>query len=195
MKRIVFLLLVQIAMIISLCFVGCNAYEVIETTDIEDYGKFTETKYGEKIDIYTEKVMPKKIEEFFSNVEYSYKMCHSPAMHEAYLKVTIDSEKQYESYINSIVGDNETEAFYYDKTYREYVIVDKISLQHENEEKGPTIGYTEIQKILFSNETNTLIFISLVVPYNDMPFFVDTFLYFEKFDINPSCYYNGERLI
>ena len=76
MKRIMFLLLIQIALIISVCFVGCNEYKIIETTNIEDYGNFTETKYGEKIDIYTEKVMPEKIEEFFSDVEYSYKMCH-----------------------------------------------------------------------------------------------------------------------
>ena len=185
MKRVLLIFQIFLLLIFSLSFTSCDTYEIIETNDIKEYGNFRNTKYGVDLAEYAKKVMPEKVENFFTSVEYSYKMCHSPAMHEAYLKVTIESDDQYDQYLNSVLDINDTQEFYYDKTLKEYVIRDIITLHNKEDEDGPRIGYSEIQKILFSTEENTIIVLSLVIPDNDMPFKTDTFLYFDEFDIDP----------
>ena len=180
---------------------GCNFFEEItniytvnSTTNINEYGKFPVLQGKHRIENYIDIIMPERIEDFFSDTIYYFGYCKEPYMNEMYLQVKIEDEIQYQSYVSELVKENPTGTFFYDDSFREYVITDVLMLQHEGEPYGPTISKTEIQKILFSDESNTIIFISLIVLYPDMPFPVKDFYYFEKFNIEVEKYYGGERI-
>lgn len=158
-----------------------DIYKIYETTDLEKYGEYPVTRYGYEAAPHAQAVMPEKIEDFFSVREYTYKMCHEPAMHEAYLEVVIADEAQYQAYIADIIGENETKPFRHDNSFEEYVICEKIWIQPH-----PTVGASQIQKILFSDDTNTIIFLSLHVPHNDAPLEAEVFTYFTRFSIDIS---------
>lgn len=166
--------------------------KIYEITDIGEYGNFSPTRYGDSVEEYTKKVMPEKIEDFFSVKKYSYKMCHSPYMHEAYLEVTIEDEETYQNYIQEIIGDKPAETFFYDESFQEYVVEDRIRV-HPYDNDWESIVNASIQKICFSDEANVIIFVSLAVPSEY--FLVTDFVYFERFNINATNYYDGKRLI
>lgn len=170
-----------------------NMYNVRSTTDINEYGKFPVLLGKHRIENYTDIIMPDKIEDFFSDPIYYFGYCEAPYMNEVYLQVKIEDEIQYQSYVSELVKENPTGAFFYDDSFQEYVITDVLILNDDGED-GYIISKTEIQKILFSDESNTIIFISLIVLYQDMPFNVEDFYYFEKFKIDVEKYYDGERI-
>lgn len=179
------------------CLSGCNIFHIGEvhiTTDINDYGKFPTLIEEHRIEKYTDIILPEKIEEFFFEPSYYFGYCKDPFMCEAYLEFKIEDEMQYENYITELTQGKSTQKFFYDEAFEECVITDVLILQHVGEANGPIISKSEVQKILFSNESNTIIFISLVVLYQDMPFPIKDFYYFEKFNIDVEKYYNGERI-
>ena len=180
--RIFMLCLLVLAVLIAACF-GCfkDIYKIYTYDDIEMYG--TEYPVSKHIEYtvreYAESVFPEKIEPFFTVQAFSYKMCHEPAMHELYLEVTIKSENEYHAYVEELVGEKSTAVFSYDASFTECVTSYTVTTQHE----GTTLGYSEIQKFLFSDETNTVIFVSIYIPYSDMPFPVTDFAFFNRFGI------------
>ncbi len=178
---------------------GCNIFhmgEVHITTDINDYGKFPTFSENEnhRIEKYTDIILPEKIEEFFFEPSYYFGYCKDPFMCEVYLEFKIEDETQYKNYITELTQGKATQKFFYDETFKECVITDVLWLEHGVENR-PILSKSEVQKILFSDESNTVIFISLIVLYPDMTFPVKDFYYFEKFNIDVEKYYNGERLV
>lgn len=193
MKYKYFICLILCMFIFS--FSGCDMFKIVSTTDINEYGKFPTFESEEaKIENYTNVVMPKKIEDFFSEPIYYFGYCRELYMHEVYLEVKIEDETQYKNYISNLVNEAPTNEFFYDRSFQEYVITDVLGLQHEDEPFGPTITKTEIQKILFCDENNKIIFISLVLLYADYVLHIEDFYYFKRFNIDVSKYYNGERI-
>ena len=169
--------------------------EVHITTDINDYGKFPTFSENEnhRIEKYTDIILPEKIEEFFFEPSYYFGYCKDPFMCEVYLEFKIKDETQYENYITELTQGKSTQKFFYDETFKEYVITDLLWLEHGIENRT-VLSASEVQKILFSDESNTVIFISLIILYPDFVFPVEDFYYFEKFNIDVEKYYNGERL-
>lgn len=177
---------------------GCDIFHMGEihiTTDINDYGKFPTFSENEnhRIEKYTDIILPEKIEEFFFEPSYYFGYCKDPFMCEVYLEFKIEDETQYENYITELTQGKATQKFFYDETFKEYVITDVLWLEPPEEETS-FLSKSEVQKILFSDESNTVIFISLIMLYPDFVFPVEDFYYFEKFNIDVEKYYNGERL-
>lgn len=164
--------------------------QVNSTTDVTTYGDFPTTKYGYEIKPYTDNILPPKIEDFFAVEEYYFAYCDAPYMHEVYLEVSIDDEEKYTEYVAELLADKETECFFYNADYQEYVLTDVLRSTESN-----WVEKSEIQKILFNDNENKIIFISLLVLHQDSPFYQEDFVYFEKFNI--PCvgdYYGGTRV-
>ena len=165
-----------------------NTYEI---TDISQYRTIPGTNYyGKYIAKYSNLVMPKQIEDFFIVEKYSLKFDDWDEIHEEYLEIRIEDETQYQEYIESIIDNKETKEFFYDKNYIEYVVNDELCFEEYMGTKG--ISTAKIQKILFSDDINTIIFLSIAKEHNDGLEPADMLYYFEKFSIDGATYYNGE---
>jgi hypothetical protein len=192
MKKIKSLISTIFISIFLMFAVNCtmNTYEI---TDISQYRTIPGTNYyGKYIAKYSNLVMPKEIEDFFIVEKYSLMYDVLDETHEEYLEIRIEDEAQYQEYIHEIIGDKETEEFFYDNTYQEYVVNDSIGLTYTNNETNLIIA--KIQKIVFSDSMNKIVFLSLVIPGGYGPIDSGRFCYFKKFNINVATYYNGERI-
>ena len=161
-----------------------------ETTDINEYGNWEYTdKDGGDVKKYTDNIMPRYIEDFFSVVHYSYRWKPIAQTHEAYLEITIEDETQYQSYVQQLTAGKETTPFFYNNAFEEYVYTDILSVS-----SAEFLEKSEVQKVLFSDETNTLIFVSFVHLIYDEVQSVKELYYFERFDIDVTTYYDGMRI-
>ena len=159
-----------------LFFVGCgylddieNAYEIHRTTKIEEYGQFPELDSIYQIQAYVKNIMPAQIEDIFVNPTYYFSYCEVPFMCEMYLEITIEDELQFQNYVFQTTKGQPTETFLYNENYQEYVLTDLLWLEPN---KNGWLSKSEVQKVLFSEKNNKLIFISLIIPDADMPFSV-----------------------
>jgi hypothetical protein len=172
-----------------------NTYEI---TDISQYRTIPGTNYyGKYIAKYSNLVMPKKIEDFFIVEKYLLMYDDWNGYHEEYLEIRIEDETQYQEYIKSIIDNKETEEFFYDKTYLEHAVNDYVDITSafSEDESKKGILTSKIQKILFCDEGNIIIFLSLTVPFPDGPVSPDKFYYFRKFNIDATTYYGGEKIL
>ena len=185
MKKSIRLLALCTVLVLTLLVSSClhigDIFKVYTYDDITQYRKDYPISRGGDYDIQThiDPVFPEEIEPFFTVQAYSYKMCHEPVMHELFLEVTIEDEETYQSYKQELVGEKELIPFKYDATFEELTVSDLVTTQHE----GEWIGYTVVQKTLFSNETRTIIFVSIYLPYSDMPLPVTDFAFFNRFGL------------
>ena len=191
MKKIKSLISTVFVSIFVIFATNCtNTYEI---TDISQYRTIPGTNYyGKYIAKYSNLVMPKKIEDFFIVEKYLLTYDDWGGFHEEYLEIRIEDEGQYNEYISGIIGNKETEEFFYDNTYQEYVVNDSIGLTYTNNETNAVLA--RIQKILFSDLIQTVIFLSIAIPHADGPVKSERFFYLEKFNIDVATYYNGERI-
>lgn len=195
MKRKACGLILLLSVIVSVFFSGCKWlekwFEGYETTDINKYGELGE-KGDREIREYHDAIMPEKIEEFFEVKKYSANWYEPLGYYEEYLEVVIESESKYQEYVEDLIEDKETMEFFYDENFIECFFKDWITLDDESE--GSWDIYTaQIQKILFDDGTNTIIFVALARTSASGPVESNGFYYFSRFNIDARTYYNGER--
>lgn len=161
--------------------------EIYETTDVADYGKYIPNRYSGRMTENINEVMPPKIEEFFKVQKYSYRMCHLPSAQEVYLEVVIEDEETYQTYVSELKMENQVRYFYYDASFLEIVLTQDLVAITISEDGSPLAGYTVVQKIMFCDKTNTIIFVSLDIPWDDSVYLSPSKLYyFERFGIDVS---------
>jgi hypothetical protein len=189
MKKIRSVIGISLFNIIIVLAGGCGLVEEYNISDVKQYQTTHQAKYyKENIAKHSMLVMPKEIEDFFIVEKYCLLYQKWEGNHEEYLEIRIEDEGKYNEYIGSIIGNKVTEEFFYDKTYQEYVINDKITLDIEKQ------GYlycAEVQKILFSEKENRIVFYSMFI-YPNGPVNPSQFYYFERFDIQVDTYYNDK---
>ncbi len=179
-------LLAIILVLCTLCLSSCFLIEVPHShiTDIVEYGK-----YDNCVGEHETKFFPELNEDIMSNFKYSYNVdCIIDCAHEIYLEFTIENEAEFANFIsenrNNIIQTNKdvaTQKFKYDETYTEVIIEDVIEARY-NDEGELVIDYAYIRKMLYSEETNSIIFVNLyVVDYWKF----ENSTYIERFDINP----------
>ena len=186
MKRISCLVL---ALLLIVSFSGCEFFDyfkVFEVTDIEQYGQYTNPKYAPedfRAESYISQIFPEKIEDYFLVQKYSYKHCMEPPMIEAFLEVVIEDEAIFQNYVDSFSTGKIITEFPYEEGFKQIVFSEAAEFHHLT-----SIGYTDIQKILFSDETNTIIFSVIEMPYNDGPLTLESFSYFTRFSFEMTEY-------
>ena len=173
---------------------GVTPRDVKVTTEISEYGNWgmVDVEYMDPWDaqLYHSKIMPTKIEEYFSQIEYVYSVCTWPVISEAYLEFVIEDETLYNDYINGIIKDNATKTFHYDNNFQEYVLNDifySYNSSATNSHRERLVEGATIQKVLFSDKERRIIFVSYAhdaygYVYNTEETFKST--YFKRFNID-----------
>ena len=165
------------------------------TTDIADYGKYIGNYDDKRAEKMINLFFPPKIEEYFCDVQYSYKAKQGDACaFEAYLEFVIEDPLQYEAFVEEYTADLKGNIFLEDTSFTEYVYYDYFSsFVPIGEEDNPYCDYrnissAEIGKILCCDEEQRIIFVAMQVYDGGM---VDTQylnVYFDRFEIKPKNY-------
>ena len=148
---------------------------ISQTTDIENYGRYD---YQE----YMPNFFPEEITEEMTPVKYSYYFDNSwDWCYELYLEVKMTST-EYEKYKSQY--SSELVECWYDSNYSEYVINDRLNLNYYDD--GKSYMYSpKIEKIIFNDETKTVIFLALK---GTASFNFENSVFFGKFPIDPVVY-------
>ena len=182
-------LIILTALLLLFSLSACAYFELMdfhETTDISQYGIYTKPVYADKdFDpaVYMERFFPDTIEDFFTVQKYSYKYCNTPTIFETYLEIVIDDESMFQEYVASLPANKDAIDFPYKNGFKQIVFSERCDFHHWG-----SVGYIDMQKIVFSDETNTVVFVVVEAPENDIPFYVNTLNYFTRFDIDVDQY-------
>ena len=155
-------------LVLALCCWGivvfataCDAGEIYQTTDIKDYGNFIGTYDDETLKKTILAYFPDEIQDNFEIIKYSYKAIKGDSIScEAYLEFSIDDEEEFDSYVSQMTNETDTTVFEYDSSFREYVKQDYLLFSFADKHN---IESADIRKVLYSDETNTMIFVYIVV--------------------------------
>lgn len=171
-------------MILSLIVVAVSCGKdggVYQTTDIKDYGNFVGTYDDENLNKYITGFFPDVIQDHFDVVKYSYKAVRGDTIScEAYLEFTIEDEEKFDLYTSAITNNDKTNEFAYDTSFTERVFSDYLQLTSSQE----GIERANIQKILYSDESNTVIFVFIMVHDGGYTRADAYDAYFSRFDID-----------
>ena len=139
---------------------ACQVGQIYETTDIKDYGNFIGTYDDKDLKKYIFAYFPDEIQDNFEIIEYSYKAIKGDSIScEAYLEFSIDDEEEFDLYVSKITNETKTTVFEYDSSFYEYVIQDRMDFSSSKK----TIESARIKKVLYNDETNTVIFVFIMV--------------------------------
>ena len=165
-----------------------------ERTAISDYGHYDGTGVDSFTSQYIQSFFPKEIEDFFSDVEYSYKAENIDTYgFEAYLEFTIEDESKFLEYISEITDEENWQNFAYASGYKEYSIENVFELDIDETDDPSSIFYRQIihakiRKVLYSQEEQRIIYIAIGV-YDGGGTGTNYFnTFFERFQIDPEEY-------
>ena len=176
-------------------FQATSPFSYYETTNIADYGKYRGNNDNKSVREFINSFFPEEISSEFENPKYIYHAKKFDAYaFEAYLEFTISDENTFQQYLKNVTNNASTESFEYDQNFVEYVIADELTISiSPSEQKLETPGdyaiqYAKIGKILFNDDTNTVIYIALGV--YDGGGVSTSYLceYFTRFQIDPAQY-------
>ena len=190
------LLLLCIGMFMAMAIIISHPEERTERIGIEHYGNYTGTNNDAMVHEYIDSFFPEKIEPYFSDVTFIYRATDIGSYAcEAYLEFTIEDPEIFRSYVNGIGDGAEWHPFPHDNSFMEYSLADTIYLCMYNENTdnnrmltSVVITDAKIGKILYSSETQEVIYTAILVcndSVGDTSFF-DAF--FERFGIEPTAY-------
>ena len=181
-------------LLIFLMVVHIFSIEQTETTNLADYGIYNGTYSDEFTQAYVESIFPEEILPSFSNVKYSYKAKKFDTYaFEAYLEFTVEDSEEFAKIIREIAPEEKWEPFPFDESFMEYNIENDFeihyrSLEESTAEQGFAIQQAKIRKILYSSETQTIIYFALGV-YDGGGVGTDFLcVFFERFSIDPVEY-------
>lgn len=185
MKKMIALALTLISLFLcTMSFSGCDIISKYPITDIDKYGE-----YSDCVNEYETNFFPELDKSIMSNFRYSYNRdCIIDCCHEIYLEFTIENEDAFATFIsehqNRIIQENENvivQEFEYNNAYTEVVIRDELMSRYEDGDLVIDCAY--IQKLIYNEENNTVIFISLsVIDYWKF----ENSTYIERFNIDPT---------
>lgn len=188
---------------VSMCFLAVIALLLLmlfippkytERTAITDYGYYDGTGADRFTNQYIQSFFPKEIEDYFSDVKYSYKAENTDTYgFEAFLEFSIEDETKFQEYIAEITCDENWQDFTYASGYKEYCIENVFDLDID-ETDDPTsifyrqIVYAKVRKILYSAEEQRIIYVAIGV-YDGGGIGTNYLnVFFERFQIKPIEY-------
>ena len=163
------------------------------TNDIEKYGKFTGNYDNDFPREFTTSFFPEQIEDFFSEVTYSYRAQKNDTYaFEVYLEYVIEDADVFESFVKEKTVGLASKAFSYDASFVEYTVADVFegTIWQEESDMSPdvSIDYAKIGKILCSKEEQRIIFVALGVYDGGMASSDFLTVYFNRFGIDARNY-------
>ena len=163
-------------------------------TAISDYGIYDGTGVDSFTTQYIQSIFPEKIEDYFSDVKYSYKAENTDTYgFEAYLEFTIKDKTEFQTYISKITDVKNWQDFAYAPGYKEYSIENVLELDIDAVDDPSSIFYRQIlyakiRKILYSPEEQRIIYVAIGV-YDGGGIGTNYLnVFFERFQIDPIEY-------
>lgn len=164
------------------------------TTDLKDYGNYIGNRDNDFANEFITSFFPSEIQESFTDIKYAYRAQKNDTYaFEAYLEFRIDDPAAFQTFVADNIAQNTSE-FYYDARFKEYTIADKLqlstlSLENSDGTTALHIQSANIGKILYSKETQQIIYVAIGV--YDGGIVTTDFLceYFNRFQIDPSKYH------
>lgn len=163
------------------------------TTDFNEYGNYIGNYNNEIPQEFINSFFPDAIEDNYTNVRYEYRAQKNDTYaYEAYLEFEITDSTEFQAFITKHIGNNASD-FPFDPSFKEYVISDKMGIRKYPDDSGLpgySIQEAKIGKILYSEETQRIIFVAIGV--YDGGFVSTDFLcnYFNRFHIDPAQHPN-----
>jgi hypothetical protein len=113
---------------------------------------------------------------------------------EVWLEFKIKDTNQYLTYKKTVLAENETTPFKYDTSFDEWALEDTIYTGGDNEEY---LELATMLKVLFHDESQTVIYIALLIEGPMIYHSSEEFIYFERFSIDitdyPRLYQNSKQ--
>lgn len=164
------------------------------TTDISDYGIYGGTCSDSFVSSYINSFFPDKIAPSFSNIRYSYKAENTDSYgFEAYLEFQIEDKALFEEYISTVKQDRNFQTSSFCSGFQECNIENALVLDLDDDTDSAGIFYMQIdfakiRKILYSPETQTIIYVAIGV--YDGGGIGTNYLnaFFDRFQIDPAVY-------
>ena len=155
---------------------------VYKTTDVSLYKVYP--KFNSK-DIATlaDRLFPSELEEYYENVTYSFTLNHWGGGDEIWLEFHIADSDKYRSHKTETLEGNETKPFLYDPSFEEYAVEDTVYSGGEN---GEYIELATVLKVLFQDETQTVIYCAYLLQGPMLYSSPSDYVYFTRFSIDPS---------
>lgn len=184
--------------LIAFWIFGEVAYDVYETEDIRDYGKYPANRKEAEVEEFLTSFFPESIEPWFEDVSYYYRADNiSHYAMGACLEFTIEDDAQFTQFLSEYVEFEKCAVFSYDDRFTEYIVsdpntgalYDEYFVSESKRDNGEYwLYYAKIGKILFSEEDNRVIFIAIWSEANGADEFS---FFFNRFGIDPSQYGAG----
>ena len=165
----------------SSCENCLDPYQTSDITLYKDYPKL----FTKEIAELTDRLFPDKIEDFFADPMYSFSLSKLDSASEVWLEFNIEDTEQYWTYKKTILLENEASPFKYDVTFDEWALEDTIYTGGDNEEY---LELATMLKVLFHDETQTVIYIALLIEGPMIYHLPEEFIYFERFSIDITDY-------
>lgn len=155
------------------------------TTDLSDYGHYQGNYDNEYVQTFITSFFPEEIDNSWSDVDYSYRAQKNDTYaFEAYLEFYIEDPEEFQKLIHQYTNGNACD-FQYDSGFKEYVIADDFQLTRSDSNH---IESCKIGKILYSEESQRIIFVAIGV-YDGGATTTDFLcVYFNRFNIDPQNY-------
>lgn len=168
--------------------------EYTETTDIADYGHYPNVKTTDIEHILIHSFFPESIKDFFCDVQFSYKSENIDAYgFEAYLEFKIEDSLEFYQHISSIADEQQWKDFAFDSNFKEYSIKNELALDVDDPYDPESLFQhqiinADIRKILYSPESQTIIYVAIGV--HDGGGVGTNYLnvFFDRFSIDPVEY-------
>ena len=183
--------IILVTVVLSTYVLLCSP-KTYHTTDIANYGKIVGNFDNERPSAFIKSFFPKEVSNAFVDVAYSYRAQKLDTYgYEAYLEFRVDDPQVFSKLIESVAESEEWNEFAYDADYMEYCIDDTLHLHKADRCKEAGyyyIEYANIGKVLYSAQTQTMIFVAIGV-YDGGGTdtrFLSTF--FDRFHIEPAQY-------
>lgn len=154
------------------------------TEDVSEYGDFVK-KY-EAPDFLPDTLDDVTVVKYCYTVEAYF----SRAV-EIYLEVTVP-EEDFDDYIKDIMASEEShniKTAYYDSAYTEIIFKDEYEIYEYEEDDMQIVGLADVQKVIYSPDTCTVIFECLYVDESAL-LYLDQVVYFARFEIDEYEYVN-----
>lgn len=169
---------------------SANYAEIYETNDINDFGVYTGNSDNETPAQFITSFFPTTIENSFSDVIYHYKAKNFDTYaYEAYLEFAVPDQNTFHELLMNFVVLEESIPFRYDNSYMEYSISNVLYTHSESKQSGAySIGYSEVGKILYSEEEQRFIFWALGVYDGGGTDTSELNYFFKRFNIDVTDY-------
>lgn len=189
--KVLMCILVVIALFFLMLFIPPK---YTERTAISDYGNYDGTAVDSFTTQYIQSFFPREIEDYFSDVKYSYKVENTDTYgFEAFLEFTIENETEFQTYISEITSDENWQDFSYAPGYKEYSIENVLELDIDAVDDPSSVFYRQIlyakiRKVLYSPEEQRIIYVAIGV-YDGGGIGTNYLnVFFDRFQIDPVEY-------